>query len=94
MIGDDLTPFFVAGEFAGADDTLDGVKVVGMFDAAFATAGDGIGMATTRPAYTLPTSEAGTDPEGKMLVANGGTYRVVAHEPDGAGVSLLILENA
>lgn len=93
MIGDDLTPFFVAGEFAGAADTLGGVPVVGIFDGAFVTTGDGIGMATTRPVYTLPTSSAGADAEGKVLVAGGTTYRVVGQEPDGQGVTLLILEH-
>jgi hypothetical protein len=57
MIGDDLTPFFVPGEFAG-EDTLDGQPVVGIFDAAYVSTNDGIGMASSRPAYLLPAAAA------------------------------------
>lgn len=91
MIADDLTPFFVPGEFAGAEDTLDGVPVVGIFDAEYTKAGDGIGMASTRPAYTLPAAAIAGDPDGKRLVANGAAFIVESHEPDGTGIVVLYL---
>jgi hypothetical protein len=94
VIGEDLSPFFVAGEFAGSADTLNGVTVVGIFDGAYVATGDGIGMSSTRPVYTLPTSAVPVDQEGLVLVAGGKHFTVAAQEPDGTGVTMLILENA
>jgi hypothetical protein len=94
MIGDDLSPFFVKGEFCGEDDKLDGVDVVGIFDAAFVVAGGGLGMSGSRPAYTLPTASVPADVIGMALVHAGTTYRVEDHQPDGTGASVLILEDA
>jgi hypothetical protein len=96
MIGDDLTPFFVPGEFAGVGDTLDGQPVAGIFDREFVSTDDGIGMATSRPAYLLPTSEVPAAPEEMILVIakTGARFIVAAHEPDGTGVTMLILEKA
>ena len=92
MIADDLSPFFVPGEFAGDGDTLDGSPVVGIFDGAYVKAGDGLGMASTSPAYTLPASAIEGAPDGKRLVANGIAYEVATHEPDGTGIVILHLE--
>jgi hypothetical protein len=96
MIGDDLTPFFVPGEFAGSGDTLDGQPVVGIFDAAYMSTNDGIGMASSRPAYLLPATAAPVEPEGMVLVVakSGERFAVATHEPDGTGVTVLILEKA
>jgi len=96
MIGDDLSPFFVPGEFAGVGDTLDGQPVTGIFDREYVSTNDGMGMASSRPAYLLPTSEAPPAPENLILVlAKGGErFVVAAHEPDGTGVTVLILEKA
>lgn len=96
MIGDDLTPFFVPGEFAGVGDTLDGQPVTGIFDREYVSINDGIGMASSRPAYLLPTSEAPAAPEEMilMIAKTGERFIVQAHEPDGTGVTALILEKA
>jgi hypothetical protein len=95
MIGDDLTPFFVPGEFAG-EDTLDGQPVVGIFDAAYVSTNDGIGMASSRPAYLLPAAAAPAAPEGLVLVVakSGERFVVATQEPDGTGLTVLILEKA
>jgi hypothetical protein len=94
MIGDDLTPFFVRGEFAGDGDTLAGQPVVGIFDAAYVVANQGIGMASERPAYTLPASALQGDPDGQQLVLakTGEQFSVVGQEPDGTGLVVLMLE--
>lgn len=94
MIGDDLTPFFVVGEFCAPDDTLDGAPVVGQFDAAYARNGGGLGMADTAPAYLLPSSAAMSVVEGQVLVHAGQSYRVAGVEPDGTGLTVLALENS
>lgn len=93
MIGDDLTPFFVVGEFCKADDTLDGEPVVGQFDAAYVRNGGGMGMADAAPAYLLPSASAATAAEGQVLVHMGLSYRVAGVEPDGTGLTVLALEN-
>lgn len=93
MIGDDLTPFFVVGEFCHADDTLDDVPVVGQFDAAYVRNGGGMGMADATPAYLLPSSSAMSVTEGQMLVHQTRSYRVAEIEPDGTGLTVLVLEN-
>lgn len=96
MIGDDLTPFFVPGEFAGVGDTLDGQPVAGIFDAAYLGTNDGIGMASSRPAYLMPAAAAPAAPEGMVLVVakSGEHFTVAMHEPDGTGLTVLILEKA
>lgn len=96
MIGDDLTPFFVPGEFAGVGDTLDGQPVTGIFDAAYASTNDGIGMASSRPVYLLPAVMAPAAPEDMLLVIakSGERFVVATQEPDGTGLTVLVLEKA
>lgn len=94
MIGDDLTPFFVKGDFCLPDDTLDGVGVVGIFDAQYVVDGGGMGMSATRPAYTLPTLNVPASHIGLILLHAGKAYRVEDHQPDGTGKSVLVLEEA
>lgn len=75
--------------------TLDGVAVSGIFDAAYVLAAAGtIGMADTRPAFTLPTASVPASPVGKPLVIGASNYLVAEHQPDGTGVSTLLLEAA
>ena len=89
---EDFTAFFQSSEFA-VNATLAGLPVVGIFDSAYLQ-GDvgGNGMAGAQPMFTLATSEVPSSPVGTSLVVNATTYRVAAHEPDGTGVSILMLE--
>lgn len=89
---EDLAPFFSVSEF-GSNATLAGVAVRGIFDNAYLQ-GDvgGAGMAGAQPMFSLATSDVPADPVGASLVVNSTTYRVAAHEPDGTGVSVLMLE--
>ena len=93
MLTDDLSPFFSVDEFAQAG-TLDGRQVLGIFEAGYAPGGVGIGMAGTQPTFTLPTSSVVADPVGATLQTGEATFIVALHEPDGTGVSRLILELA
>ena len=89
---EDLSMFFNPDEFADPA-TLGGVAVKGLFDKAYAFGEvGGSGMASTQPVYTLATSAVPANPVGTTLVVGGVTYSVAAHEPDGTGVSLLLLE--
>jgi hypothetical protein len=91
---EDLSVFFNAAEFADSA-TLAGVAVAAIFDKAYTSAGVGAyGMAGTAPALTLATASVPADPVGLAAVVGGVSYTVAAHEPDGTGVSVLLLETA
>ena len=94
MLVDDLSPFFYAGEFAQAA-TLAGVAVQAIFDNANHNASVGAyGMAATQPTLTLPTASVPTNPIGASVVIDSVNYVVATHEPDGTGISRLLLEAA
>jgi hypothetical protein len=78
---------------ANAVATVGGVAVQGIFDSAYQL-GDvgGSGMASTAPVLTLATSDVPASPVGTSVVVNALNYTVAAHEPDGTGISRLLLE--
>lgn len=92
MTGDDLTPFFVEGEFVHADDELDGIAVSGLFCDAYARTGGGFGMSDSRPAYVMALNAMPLDPLGLVLRHKGANFNVLDFEPDGTGMVVLILE--
>ncbi|MEN9885766.1 MAG: hypothetical protein RL758_344 [Pseudomonadota bacterium] len=91
MFVEDLSVFFA--DF-GVPATLNGAAVTGIFDAAYAVGNVGIGMAGTQPVFTLATSGIVGEAVGQTLVVNAASYVVSAHEPDGTGMSRLLLEVA
>lgn len=92
MFVEDLSPFF--GDLA-VDATLNGAAVRGIFDAAYSAGEVGpMGIASTQPMLTLPTSSVPDSPVGKTAVVSGVNYLIAAHEPDGTGLSTLMLELA
>lgn len=93
MFVESLAPFFV--DFAAASCTVNGVSVRAIFDADPTVGRVGMmGMTGTQPALMLATSSVSADPVGQAAVVNGVSYVVAAHEPDGTGMSLLLLERA
>jgi hypothetical protein len=88
---EDLAPFFA--DFAVAC-TVNGAAVRGIFDNGFALGAVGIGMAGTQPTLRLRTADVTADPVGQAVSVNAVAYTVAAHEPDGTGVSVLMLERA
>ena len=75
--------------------TVGGASVAVIFDNASSLGSVGpYGMASTQPSITLPTAQVPATPVGTTVVVGGGTYLVAAHEPDGTGVSRLLLESA
>jgi hypothetical protein len=88
---EDLAPFFA--DFAVAA-TVNGAAVRGIFDNGFALGAVGIGMAGTQPTLRLRTADVTADPVGQAVSVNAVAYTVAAHEPDGTGVSVLMLERA
>lgn len=92
MFVEDPSAFFA--DF-GAPCTLAGSSVTAIFDAAFALGSVGpFGMASTQPALTLATANVPANPVGTTAVVGGTSYLVAAHEPDGTGISRLLLEVA
>lgn len=94
MFTEDLSAFMNVAEFA-TSVTLNGVSVSAIFDAAYALGSvGGFGMESSQPALILATADVPAAPVGKAVVANGVSYLVASHEPDGTGISRLILELA
>ncbi len=93
MFTEDLTAFFNPAEFAHGV-TVGGASVQAIFDSGFAQASVGTaGMASDQPALTLATSQVPADWYRLPVVVPGEpAYTVMAHQPDGTGVSRLLLE--
>ena len=80
---------------ATIDDDFDGIQVTGIFDATYVNASVGpYGMASTQPVLTLPTASLPEEYMGRRCTIGEVDYKIVAHEPDGTGISRLILELA
>lgn len=88
---EDLAPFFA--DFA-VNAAVNGQAVRGIFDNGFALGAVGIGMAGTQPTLRLRTADVAADPVGQAVSVNAVAYTVAAHESDGTGVSVLMLERA
>lgn len=104
---EDFSVFFSADEFA-VSASCAGVEISGIFDAPHErgnVGGMGMGMASVQPTFTLPTASvppsvagwfsAVADPSVPVnldIIIASATYRIVAHEPDGTGLSVLVLE--
>lgn len=94
MFTENLAAFINPAEFAQRI-TLAGVEVAAIFDNAYAQGGVGVlGMAGTQPALTLPTASVPATPEGAAVTVGTTSYLVASHEPDGTGMSVLLLEAA
>lgn len=87
---EDLSPFFSTAGFA-VDATLDGVAVQGIFDEAGVVDN---GLAAVAPQFTLPTAQVPASPYGKVLTIGARNFTVREHQPDGTGVSTLVLSDA
>lgn len=75
--------------------TVGGASAAVIFDNASSLGAVGpFGMASTQPSITLPTTQVPANPVGTTVVVGGGTYLVATHEPDGTGISRLLLESA
>lgn len=85
----------VLKRLANATATIGGAVVPGIFDNGYALGNVGMsGMASTQPVFTLNTDALAGEVVGKTIHVNGGSYLVAAHEPDGTGMSRLLLEAA
>lgn len=86
----------VMGRIANATVTLDGSAVEAIFDGSYSTLGVNGEAAQTLPQITVADADVPANPVDKPVVistgAGAGTYRVVESQPDGAGLTILLLE--
>lgn len=100
MFAEDLTPFFDHDSVGVSVATVGGVAGIGVqFSNGYALGNVGaLGMASSQPAITLPDTAVPADPVGSAVVITQGhgvgNYLVAVHEPDGSGISVLVLEVA
>lgn len=92
MLQHNSAPFFNPRHFAQAA-VLGGVTVYGIFDdsSAVADVGD-LGMATTQPTLLLPVGSVPAGVRGMAVQVDGQHFTVEDEQPDGTGMTLLILE--
>jgi hypothetical protein len=89
---EDLTAFLAPAEFA-TSVLVAGQPVAAIFDNGYALGGVGVmGMASSQPALTLATASVAANPVGATVQVGATSYLVAAHEPDGTGISRLLLE--
>lgn len=95
MFTEDFSIFFDTTSGFAQAVTVGGVSVSAIFDNANALGSVGpYGMASTQPVLLLTTASVPANPVGLSAVVGDVTYLVAAHEPDGTGVSRLLLESA
>ena len=87
----DRAAFLDSDEF-GAVVTVAGVSVPGIFDAAY-LAEDilGAGLQGASPRLTCRTADVAGAAEGAAVVVDGAAYTLRRQEPDGTGMTVLIL---
>lgn len=79
----------------GQDVLLNYVTVRADFVAPYAGGTvDGMGVEARQPQVIVVTSSVPENVRGKPIVVNGVNYTVASHQPDGYGLSTLLLELA
>lgn len=91
---EDLSAFFNPAEFADCA-TLAGRLVHGIFDRAYQVADAGSpGVYNLGPAFVLASSAVPSSPVGSALVVQNIRYTVQEAQPDGTGITTLLLQAA
>ena len=92
MLQINTAPFFNTQHFAQVA-VLGGVTVHGIFDDAYAVGEVGeLGMGTSKPTLLLPSSRVPANVRGMTAQVDGQHFTVEDAQPDGTGLTLLILE--
>ena len=75
----------------GVDCTIDGETVRGIFDHASA---DAFGLVNgTKPILLLPSASLGSAAAGSAITVGGVSFTIAEVQPDGTGMSRLVLES-
>lgn len=92
MFTEDTAAFFA--DF-GQPATVGGQALDVVLDNGYTLGAAGpFGMATTQPRITCATASLPANPVGQACVVGGASYTVAEHQPDGTGISTLLLEVA
>lgn len=93
FLADDLAAFFdTAGGFAQTA-TVGGSSFPVIFDSAYQVAIDGV-VESAGPACHARTSQVSAVVQGTAITINAVSYKVREVQPDGTGVTVLLLERA
>ena len=85
----------VLSRLSNTDATVNAVGVSGIFDNGYMLGNVGMhGMASSQPSLTIATADVPATPVGAAVVVGAVSYLVASHEPDGSGLSRLVLEVA
>lgn len=86
----DLTVFFADAETA----TIDGVAVKGHFENEHdpVNAGGMVEFSIQSATFQCKTSDVAAVAEGQLITISGSSYAITDIQPDGTGVTLLMLE--
>ena len=87
---EDLDEFLSTDDFA-ITVTIGAASVAAIFDN---EAADALMAAGTQPVLTVKSSDVSATARGTAVVVNGTNYTVAKIEPDGTGLSRVILEKA
>lgn len=90
---DDRAIFFSVDDF-GVAATYGGGTVNGIFDNEFfeADAGGSVMVAMQQPRFMCRTADIPTAAEGDAIVINAVDYTIRVVQPDGTGITTLVLE--
>lgn len=81
---------FALARLANVEATVSGVSVAGIFDNAYQ---DSFGIvASPQPSLLVASSSAASAAVGDSVVANSTTYTVAEIQPDGTGMTRLLLK--
>jgi len=89
----DRAIFFEVDDFATAA-TFGGGTVNGIFDNEFVEvdAGGGVGFALVQPRFQCRTQDVSSASEGDAITIDGTAYTIRVVQPDGTGITTLVLE--
>lgn len=92
---EDLLAFLDTGDFAVTATYDSDTSVVGIFGNAHELAPLGMAMhASSAPAFICRAADIDASPTGKAMVINSISYTIAEHQPDGAGMTTLILKRS
>ncbi len=87
----DLDIFLNADEFA-VDVTYLAATIQGIFDAPFSSAVAGeMGIESSLPQVTVKTSDVASAVHGQTMTINSVVYQIIGIQPDGTGMTTILL---
>jgi hypothetical protein len=88
---DDLT-FFLNNEEFAVDVLYNAATIQGIFDDEFTSgAADGVGIETTVAQVLVKTSDVASAAQGETMTINSVDYNIIGIQPDGTGLTLILL---